>query len=172
VHSGASCDWAGPACPSLESPWPVECGDRGGPRASCICVGGVWACARLEIACFDAGPPLVDAGPELDAGRDADATADCPPPGDIHGDGACTTSFLSCPSVENKIPACVGGYEPTTCHCLSRQWSCEVYGIPCPDAGRAADASPDALDAALREASPTPDANASDDALADAQTAD
>jgi hypothetical protein len=68
----------------------------------------------------------------------------------VRNDGACSPSFLSCPSVENKIPACLAGYEPTTCHCLSKQWSCEVYGISCPDAGVrdvAADAPGDRPDA-------------------------
>jgi hypothetical protein len=60
----------------------------------------------------------------------------CPPPDQVRKDGACSPSFLSCPSVENKIPACLAGYEPTTCHCLSAQWSCDVYAIACPDAGR------------------------------------
>jgi len=136
VRRNAACDWTGPACPSLESPWPPECGDRGGPRAQCSCFSGSWVCGQLAIACVDAAPPIVDAGPAVDA-------PPCPPPEQIRNNGACSPSFLSCPSVENKRPACIGGYEPTTCHCLSREWSCEVYGIACPDAGReGGDAAP------------------------------
>ncbi len=138
IHNGTPCDYVGPACPSLESPWPPACGDRGGPRAPCICHDQQWACSQLEIACFDAGPPVEDARADAVSPVDAKPPVDappCPPPDQVRNNGACAPSFLSCPSVENKIPACVGGYEPTTCHCLTAQWSCEFYGIPCPDAG-------------------------------------
>ncbi len=146
VHEGEFCERAGESCLSNESPWPPECGDRGGPRATCFCRNARWTCARLEIACVDAGPPIVDAGTDVLPPPD-DAPNGCPPPDAVRKDGTCSPSFLSCPSVENKIPACVGGYEPTTCHCLSGQWSCEFYGIACPDAGT--DAGPDALEAAV-----------------------
>src|SRR2546430_1589484 len=80
-------------------------------------------------------------------GPDADASPPCPPPDQVRKDQHCPMSFLSCPSIENKIPACIGGYEPTTCHCLSGQWSCEFYGIACPDAGGpSVDAPPDRPD--------------------------
>jgi hypothetical protein len=164
VRSGVPCAFAGLSCPSLESAWPPECGVGGGAGTTCFCAGGAWTCGHILIGCSDAGPPISDAAPPADVILDVDAAA-CPPPGDIHKDGPCTTSFLSCPSVENKIPACVGGYEPTTCHCLTRQWSCEFYGIPCPDAGRdAQDARPDAFDAfevGIAETSPVPPCEAS-----------
>jgi hypothetical protein len=113
-------------------------------------------CLLLPIECMDGGPDVEDAGsePDVDARHDADAPP-CPPPEEVRKDGACAPSFLSCPSVENKIPACVGGYEPTTCHCLSKQWSCEVYGIPCPDARpEASDAFAEASDDAPDEGTP------------------
>jgi hypothetical protein len=136
IRRDAPCSSTGLSCPSLESHWPLECGDRGGPRAFCTCDSGRWNCPLIPIVCADEGPPIVDARPDpiVDAGAEADAPP-CPPPEAVRNNGPCTLSFLSCPSIENKIPACLPGYEPTTCHCLSKQWSCEVYGISCPDTG-------------------------------------
>ena len=153
VRTGTACNWTGPPCPSLESPWPPECGNLGpAPPVACICSSGNWYCPKLAIACVDAGSPS-------DAGDDAADAPPCPAPEKVRKDEMCSPSFLSCPSIENKIPACIGGYEPTTCHCLSHQWSCEFYGLPCPDAGRSeagdgagSDGEGDSLEAASSDA--------------------